>query len=212
VGVSCSPPEVRVAFFGDSYTAGVGDPSSLGWVGRMTARARRTGWNLTGYNLGVRRETMPDIQRRFLAEATPRLRDGDVHGVVIAGGVNDATVTAGRRRATVADTVAALEQILESAAAARWPVLVVGPALIDDQSHNERIGELSGVLHRSCTARAMPYIEIAACLAGDREWAAEVASVDGAHPGACGYARLGDLIWPAFLDWLGDLAAGTTSP
>ncbi len=210
-GVVSAAPDVRVAFFGDSYTAGVGDPSALGWVGRITARARANGWDLTGYNLGIRRETTPDLRRRFAAEAQPRLQDGDVHGVVVGSGVNDTALESGRRRTTVAGTVAALDQILDTAVAAHWPVLVIGPALIDDPQHSERIGELSWVLNEQCAERSVPYVEIAASLAGDEDWTAEVASIDGAHPGASGYARLTDLIWPAFRDWMTVLQAAAAA-
>jgi acyl-CoA thioesterase-1 len=211
VRVDTASPDVRIAFFGDSYTAGVGDSSALGWVGRVLARARTTGWNLTGYNLGVRRETTPDIQRRFIPEALPRLRDGDVYGVVVGSGVNDTTVASGCRRATMADTVAALDQILDDAATAHWSVLVIGPALIDEPQQNERIGELSQVLSKRCADRGVPYIEIAASLIGDEDWMSEVASIDGAHPGASGYSRLSELIWPVFLHWLTGLQAGTAA-
>jgi lysophospholipase L1-like esterase len=204
-------PDIRVAFFGDSYTAGVGDPSALGWVGRVIAAARAAGWNPTSYNLGVRRETIGDIQRRFLTEAAPRLRDGDAYGVVVSGGINDTAVASGRRRATVAETLTALDKILDGAAAAHWPVLVVGPPLIADQQRNEHIGELSLVLGKRCADRGVPYVEVAASLVGDEDWMAEVASIDGAHPGASGYARLTELIRPAFLDWLTGLPTGAAA-
>ncbi|MEU2350038.1 GDSL-type esterase/lipase family protein [Modestobacter sp. NPDC049651] len=195
-------PDVRVAVLGDSFAAGVGDPAALGWVGRVAARARATGWDLTAYPLGIRRETTPEIGRRLLAEARPRLRDGDAHGLVVAGGVNDTTVEDGRRRATEDETLTALDGVLAAAAAASWPVLVVGPALVADPAQNERIEALSRALAARCTDRGVPYAEVAAPLAGDADWIAEIASVDGAHPGAAGYQRLADLVWPAFADWL----------
>ena len=198
-------PDVRVAFLGDSFTAGVGDPTALGWTGRVVARARAAGADLTGYPLGVRRETTRDVQRRFLAETAPRLRDGEAHGVVLATGVNDTTIEDGARRSTAADSVAALGEMLD---AARWPVLVVGPALVADPAQNERIAELSRQLHDCCAARGTGYVEVAAALAGDAGWPAEVAAVDGAHPGAAGYARLAELVWPAFAGWLEERTAG----
>ena len=199
-------PDVRIAFLGDSCTAGIGDPGALGWTGRVVARARAAGWDLTGYSLGVRRETLPDIARRFAAETRPRLRDGDAHGVVLAGGINDSTVEGGRRRAGEAESVAALDLVLDAAAAAGWPALVIGPALVQDAAQNERIAGLSRLLGRRCAERGTGFVEIAAGLTGDAGWTAEVASVDGAHPAAAGYARLAELVWPAFSAWLEGLS------
>jgi lysophospholipase L1-like esterase len=113
--------DVRIAFFGDSFTAGVGDPTALGWVGRVVARAREAGWDLTGYGLGVRRETTPDVSCRLLPEARPRLVDGQAHGVVLATGVNDTTVEGGRRRVSPDGTAAALDRVLDAAATVGWP-------------------------------------------------------------------------------------------
>ena len=206
------PHDIRLAFVGDSFTAGAEDYLALGWVGRVVARGRGIGWNLTGYNLGVRRETTPDIQARLVTEARPRLRDGDAHGLVVSAGINDTTVMAGQRRVSTADTLAALDRIIESAAAERWPLLLVGPALVGDAEQNERILALSEAMAGRCAGRAVPYVEIAASLLGDEEWVAEVTSVDGAHPRASGYERLAHVVWPAFRDWLGDLAATAPSP
>ena len=200
-------PDVRIAFVGDSFTAGVGDPTALGWVGRVVARARAAGWDLTGYGLGVRRQTTPEAERRLVPEVLPRLRDGDAHGVVLGTGVNDTTVEHGGRRTPAADSVAALDRVVNAATVRAWPLLVVGPALVGDPGQNERIGELSQLLGAHCAHRGVGYVEVAAALAGDDGWTREVRSVDGAHPAAAGYARLAELVWPAFSSWLTGLAA-----
>jgi lysophospholipase L1-like esterase len=200
------PHDVRVAFVGDSFTAGAQDDAALGWVGRSVARARTSGWDLTGYNLGVRRETTPAIADRLAAEARPRLRDGDAHGLVVNGGINDTTVVAGRRRVTAADTLAALDRVIDTAADGHWPLLVVGPALVGDAEQNERIVALSQAMGERCAHRDVRYVEIAAALVGDQAWTDEVSSVDGAHPRASGYERLTDLVWPAFHQWLDEFA------
>src|SRR5262249_19732759 len=64
-GAAKEPPmstttDLRTCFIGDSYVAGAGDDTGLGWVGRVTARARADGYDLTAYNLGVRRDTAAD--------------------------------------------------------------------------------------------------------------------------------------------------------
>jgi acyl-CoA thioesterase-1 len=201
---------VRVCFIGDSYVAGVGDEAALGWVGRVVSRvvsrARVDGVDLTGYNLGVRRETSLDVERRFLAEVTPRLRDAIGLGVVLAVGINDTGIEDGVRRVEQADTLAALERIISHSAERGWSLLVVGPALIADRDQNERIAWLSAALHCHCDQRGIAFVEVADELQDDASWWSEVDGVDGAHPTAIGYTRLTELIWPQFSRWLGRLA------
>ncbi|MFD2091988.1 GDSL-type esterase/lipase family protein [Blastococcus deserti] len=199
------PPDVRVCFFGDSLTAGVGDDAALGWVGRVVAAARRAGADLTGYNLGVRGETGPEVEARWRREAEPRFRGGAVHGVVVSFGVNDTTVDEGQRRVAEFDTVAALGRIAERAEADGWPLLVVGPTLVDDPEQNRRIVELSAAMRGWSADSGVPYVEVAAGL-DDAEWLTDVASGDGAHPSERGYDRLSSLIDPMFAAWLHELA------
>ena len=56
---------MRLCFIGDSLVNGTGDPTGLGWVGRVTASARRRGHDVTTYNLGIRRDTSADIAARW---------------------------------------------------------------------------------------------------------------------------------------------------
>lgn len=198
------PPDLRVCFLGDSLTAGVGDDAALGWVGRLVAAARGAGRDLTGYNLGVRRETAPEVAARWLTEAAPRLRHGDGHGVVLAVGVNDTTVDGGRRRVPDPETLRAVDLVADQAGAAGWPLLVVGPTLVADAEQNRRITALSAAMADRCGRRGLRFVELAAGL--DDEWLADVASRDGAHPSARGYERLSRAISPAFTTWLGTLA------
>jgi hypothetical protein len=49
--------EVRICFVGESFVNGTGDPECLGWTGRICVGANKKGYDITYYNLGVRRET-----------------------------------------------------------------------------------------------------------------------------------------------------------
>lgn len=162
---------------------------------------------MTAYNLGVRRETSPQIAARLLREAEPRLDQGDAHGVVFAGGVNDATVQGTSRRVEEAQSLAALAEVARTCADRGWSLLVVGPAPIADPAQTERIVALSAALAASCDTQGIPFVPLAAHLAQDAAWMEEVASLDGAHPTANGYGRLTDLIWPGFDRWMTDLAS-----
>ncbi len=200
-----STHDIRLCFFGDSLTQGVGDETGRGWFGRVVEQARGAGADVTAYNLGVRRETTADVERRWMAEATPRLRDADAYGIVLAVGVNDTAVENGRRRLPAGGTLRSLEQVVEGTRGRPWALLVVGPALVADREHNERILDLSADLSEACRAAGVAFVEVAHGLTGHGAWSAEVGAVDGAHPTGRGYGHLAEVIWPAFASWLGTL-------
>ena len=194
-------PDLRVCFAGDSITAGTGDDTALGWVGRVVAAARHDGVNLTGYNLGVRRETGPQVAARWLAEAEPRLRHGDGLGVVLAVGVNDTTEDGGARRVPEGETVDAVQRVAEQAATAGWSLLVVGPTPVTDDDQNRRIADVSAAMGAHCADLGVPFFELSDSLQ-DEDWRMDVASRDGVHPTEAGYSRLATLIGPPFREWL----------
>ena len=194
--------DVRIVFAGDSLVAGVGDETALGWVGRVLATARQAGHDVTGYNLGVRRETTPEVVARLRIEAPPRLRDGDVRALVLSTGVNDTTTLAGTPRCSVDATVEAIGELLTTADEAGWAMLVVGPPLVADAAQNARIAERSAAIATLCAQRRVTFIDVAGPLAGDSRWATEVAAGDGSHPGSRGYELLARLIDPGFASWL----------
>ena len=119
---------LTVLFFGDSFVAGVGDPSGLGWTGRIAAGPRSPELDLTVYPLGVRRNTSLDVLARWETETVARIPDAGTTGLVLAFGVNDAADDgAGQRRVPLSETVASLQAIVRRASALGLSVLVVGP-------------------------------------------------------------------------------------
>ena len=80
---------LRICFFGDSFANGTGDDDCLGWVGRLCAAARRSGCDVTAYNLGIRRDTSGDIANRWQSEGAARLPDQYDGRLVFAFGTND---------------------------------------------------------------------------------------------------------------------------
>jgi acyl-CoA thioesterase-1 len=194
--------DVRLCFFGDSFTAGVGDETRLGWVGRVCAQAGEAGHNLTAYNLGIRRETSRQVVERLREEAVPRLAEGDRRGIVLAVGVNDTTFENDIRRLDVEDTLAALDAFVREASEAGWSVLVVGPTFVGDPQQNQRIAELSGVMRVRCADLDITFVDVLSSLGDGEDWERQVNAVDGAHPRASGYEQLAATIWPLFSAWL----------
>jgi acyl-CoA thioesterase-1 len=198
------PRDLRVCFVGDSFVAGVGDPEHLGWTGRLSAASDRAGLPLTSYVLGVRRQTTAQVAERWAAECRARLIGGPWEArVVLSTGVNDTTEEDGAVRLAPQRSVEALTAMLTGTAGAGWPVLVVGPPAVAEDSQNERIADLDDRFARACAEHGVPYVPVVTALAADPTWRAEVAAGDGAHPGAAGYTALAALVRPHWDGWLG---------
>jgi acyl-CoA thioesterase-1 len=192
--------DIRICFFGDSFVNGIWDEAYLGWPGRLSARLRAQGLELTSYNLGIRRDTSSDIRARWRTEAARRLPDHVAGHLVFSFGVNDCIEEAGMLRVACADSLENARQIL--AAAAAWkPTLVIGPpsVIMTDQGDiNRRIAAVSAGLQGVCATHHIPYLDLCARLRDHRHWAEEIAAGDGVHPTSAGYERIADIIqaWP----------------
>ena len=205
------PEDVRICFFGDSFVNGTGDDACLGWVGRVCAAARHRGLDLTGYNLGIRRDTSADVAARWMREAEARLPPECDGRLVFAFGANDcASDPDGAPRLEIDRVLANAEAILAAARAWR-PTLMVGPLpILDDRLADARIARLSSELRRLCERLSLPYFDalrVASCSAG---WRDEAAASDGSHPNERGYAELAGAIdrWPVWRRWLVARPAG----
>lgn len=198
-----SSAEVHVMFFGDSHTVGVGDPSGLGWVGRVVAATHAEGIPLVSYNLGVRGETSEDVLRRWQDEATTRASDLETK-VVFAVGANDTSEEDEASRVELTDSVGALVALLRQADEVGLPALVVGPAPVGDEQQVERIASLSSRFAEACEQVGVPFVEVTASLRRNGTWRGEIAASDEAHPGAAGYEALAQIVLEsAWLDWVG---------
>ena len=194
--------DLRVAFIGDSFVAGIGDPEARGWVGRVASAADAAGIPLSAYNLGVRRETSADILRRWQAEAIVRLPSTSDGRVVFSLGANDATFENGRARVEPEASAANLDRMLAGAAALGLPAFVVGTVPAGDAAHRERIDALSMRLEAVAVARAVPYVDVREAIVASDVWRREVRKSDGIHPRAGGYELLASVIAGPLLRWL----------
>lgn len=200
----------RVLFFGDSFVAGIGDPTGLGWVGHVVAASHDAGRPITAYNLGVRGDTSADVAARFEAETHARTRNATArYGVVLAFGANDMTVQDNRLRVAPGLAVKTLGRLIDLAEEGGHGVFVVGPPPVGERDQDERIRELSNQFAHVVTHRGVPFAEAARVLSSHDGWRSEAAAHDGSHPGAGGYAALAEIVlaagWPQWTDSLDGL-------
>lgn len=200
--------DVRICFLGDSFVQGVGDPEFRGWVGRVL---QVTPGDVTGFNLGVRRNTSDDVVRRCWDEVRARTYPGVDNRLVVSFGSNDMVEENGRVRVDAARCLANLASILDESARRAVPVLFVGPPPVIDAGpgHLRRSLELAHALAALCHSRRVPFVPTTQALADDPAWTAEALAGDGAHPGAGGYRALADLVLAGpWRSWIGDATSG----
>jgi lysophospholipase L1-like esterase len=196
--------DLRACFLGDSYTAGAGDDTGLGWVGRVWAAARGEGADLTAYNLGVRGETGPQIAARAAAELPPRLALGDSHAMVFSFGSNDFS-----KGVTESESLAAAGRLLDLAERAGIPAFVLSsPVFIDEPERDWQSSAFSAALGQLCVTRDAHWLDLRATPMNWRLWWDQAQSGDGYHPNGPGYAALAEVVaaWPAWRRWLGLIA------
>jgi acyl-CoA thioesterase-1 len=192
--------DIRVCFVGDSYVAGAGDSSGLGWVGRLSGHAHARGLPLTAYNLGVRGDTSSDVAARLPGEVTRRANPAARTGAVLAYGLND--VVAGM---DPEESVAATSRSLAWLGSARVPAVFVGPPAIGDSDLDSRTRELDQSLRDCAGSHGVAYVALCGSLAADPVWLAEVRAGDGAHPGPGGYQRYFELVRDPLTGFLAEL-------
>lgn len=197
---------MRICFIGDSFVHGTGDDECLGWVGRVCSAARKSGHDVTCYNLGIRRDTSADILARWRLEVEQRRSEDAALRLIFSFGANDCTADqeSGNARLSHALSMNNAEQIL-SVARHVCPVLMVGPLpVLDDAPTDRRIALLSRDLGMLCGRLGIPFLEVFGAMTQCDAWREEAKRGDGSHPNAPGYAALAHLVgeWPAWRDWL----------
>ncbi len=194
--------EVRICFVGESFVNGAGDPECLGWAGRICVNANRKGYDITYYNLGVRRETSSELKNRWLSEVSYRLPKEYDGRVVFSFGTNDTTIENGKTRIEVKDSIANARSILSNAKKL-YPILMVSPPPIADNEQNRRSVDLSEQFGLLCQKLDVPYLNFFPVLEKSSIWMNEVRRYDGAHPRAAGYREFAEIVqnWEAWLNW-----------
>lgn len=179
---------MRICFVGDSMVNGTGDPAYLGWVGRVLQAERKRRPELTGYNLGIRRDRSDQIRDRWRAEVDKRLPSEFEGRVVFSFGANDAV-----QEIPPATTLGHAEAILAEARA-RWPVFMVGVVPVDAEGARVRCRVLDRAFAALCGRMEIPFVSVFDGLEATPVWFDEVRVGDGAHPAAGGYSRMAEII------------------
>ncbi|WP_392479944.1 GDSL-type esterase/lipase family protein [Nostoc sp. C110] len=197
--------EVRICFVGDSFINGTGDQECLGWTGRVCVNANKKGYNITYYNLGIRRDTSTDIAKRWLQEVSLRLPKEYDGRVVFSFGLNDTTLENGKTRVDLADSLTNTREIL-SKAQKLYPVLMVGPAPYieqEDSQRKQRTIDLSKQYAFICKGLNVPYLDVFPILGISNIWINEAIANDGVHPQAGGYEEFAQIVenWDTWLNW-----------
>lgn len=195
-------PQVRICFFGESFVNGTGDPECLGWAGRICVQANRKGYDITYYNLGVRRETSSELKNRWRREASYRLPKEYEGRIVFSSGVNDTTLENGKTRVDVTKSISNVRQILNEAKQL-YPLLMISPPPVAESEQNQRIANLSKQFALICNELNVPYLNVFPILEKSNTWMDEARNNDGAHPKAAGYAEFAEIVqnWEAWLNW-----------
>jgi lysophospholipase L1-like esterase len=195
-------PDIRICFVGDSYVNGTGDPEYLGWTGRICLHADKKSYDITYYNLGVRRETSDDIKNRWLREVSCRLSQEYDGRVMFSFGTNDTTMENSKTRVDFTASIENTRNIL-SEAKQLYPILMVSPAPGLDRKQNQRIASLSKQFALVCYELDVPYLDVFPILEKSKIWLDEVKSNDDFHPRAAGYTEFAKIVqsWDGWLNW-----------
>lgn len=198
----------RVVVLGDSFVAGMGDPTGAGWVGQMQRRLDAAAVPAELIRRGTGGDTSVDVARRWAHDLSRELGEGGRRGrVVLSFGANDTTGFAGRTWIAHDRSVQMLDELLADAATRGLAAFVVGIGAVDDEAQNARSRALEEAFAERCAARGVPFAPVLDALIADGTWIREAAAGDGAHPGAAGYEVLCELIVRSgFVDWLGGAA------
>ncbi len=193
------PGGLRICVVGDDLVAGVGDPKSLGWTGRVAARTSRPAGGLAVFPLGVPGEATPGLVERWYGECSRRF-DGSADNRLVVGlgaGDLDAGTSTARSRLNLAN-------VLDDAMSRSVSTFVVGPPPGQDAARNERVAELSVAFADVCDRRSVPFVDCYGPLSSHEQWFSDLASGDGTHPGQAGYGLVAWLVLHGgWHSWLG---------
>jgi acyl-CoA thioesterase I len=200
-GHGVAPRRIRICVVGDDLVAGVGDPRSLGWVGRVGARTSRTDAHVTLFGLGVPAETTAELLTRWATETQRRFAGAAPEDCRLVIGLGHEDL---RQGLSLPRSRLNLANVVDECAARGLPVFVVGPPPAPEDWRNAKVAELSAAFSDVCLRRGVRYVDCFTPLVAHEDWLTDLAAGDGVHPGQAGYGLMAWLVlhggWHA---WLG---------
>ena len=192
--------DVRLVVIGDAFAAGVGDPKALGWVGRVVARSQS-----------------PDLSPHGVQPGHPRRLLGRRPGPLARG---ERPPVRARRRAPPGPEHGVRrcrpKACRPPGAGSTWPTSWTTPrrsACPPWWSGRRRpwtrrstngCTVVADAQADVCARRHVPFVDCFEPLLKHEQWASDLATGDGVHPGQAGYGLIAWLVlhqgWP---DWLG---------
>ena len=160
---------IRLVAVGDDLLAGVGDPRTLGWFGRVMARTPQTSASISAYNLAAPNEGSEQLSTRWFDEARRRFLPGADNRLVIAPSTFDIDLglTSARSRLNLANMV--------------------------DMASQNSIADLSAAYADVVTRRNHVYVDTFNPLLHHEQWRNDLAANDG-RPGQSGYGLMAWLV------------------
>lgn len=192
--------DIGLAFLGDSFVVGAGDPKGQGWVTRVIARSQAPEADLTVYNLGVRGATSSDVLDRFRSEVPPRFADRAEKRLIVSVGTDDV-----RTGMSVARHRLNLATVLDEAASSNVSAFVLSPPPGPDAAANALLEVFVDAQADVCSRRGVPFVDAYRPLLGHDQWESDLAAATiPGHPGQAGYGLIAWLVlnggWREWLD------------
>ncbi len=211
--------DLGIAFVGDSYVNGSGDPECLGWIGRLCQRRFAEPPRLWFYDLGIPGELTDSLRDRWAGEVKRRYPPAPGMNVVVMCGLNDTAEAEGSGVLIPHDETVANSEAIVIEAKRGYPVLWVGmppvnvqmsPMHISDEItmvfDQDRAVAVNESMKASAERLDVPFLDILSPLLANPVYMKSQTEGDGMHPSDTGYELIAGLVddWPAWQAWFSD--------
>lgn len=195
----------RYCFIGASITEGMGDETNKGWVGNTSVSSDP---NTVVYNLGIRGQTIFQINERAAYECKNRLLNKSSSIIILGAALNEvARLENGCKRHAWSEIIDCYSNVIDTLKKLCL-VQVVGPTPVLENKmpfysvvsqtnlsfNNRDIEKLDAELHRICIAKEIQYIPVYHYLAHNNHYIKDLADNDGIHPNTLGYQAMAEFI------------------
>ena len=167
-------PTEHLVFLGDSLILNPGDPTTIGWTGRLNISAYKQSPTIQYHNLGILNETSKQLFERLEMEWTLRFQIRDHCFVILHSGMYDTYARAGKVAVPLNQTIENLSSVFEFLKPKAKSILL-GPTPIFDPEGNQRIRRLNMSLQEFCHKKHIPYINLYSLLQNDVEFKRKMA-------------------------------------